>query len=164
MWTKVGNLVLPSGRLSISDSSFFLEYPFVVDLVPGTYSIEVWLGIVGGHELIERLRIVDPETRRPSRGESLGYVRVEFAQLGVCDRTAVESALSGLDEGGLNSFSAQLSLPGLTGFASFPDGTKMFLLKPGAGDLDSAIFELLAAHGRCGVEAVFVEPEARTPA
>lgn len=173
MWTQIGSLEIGSGRLSISDSSFFFDFPLIVDSPPGAYFVEAVEAQDSGHDLIERVRLVGPAGARepaagalsdhPSRGDHLGYVSVQFAQLGLCDRTQAEAAFASLDEDGLNTFTSQMSLSTLTGVARFPNGTAMFLVKPGFGDLDSAAFELLRDGQRCGVELVFVEPDARTP-
>ncbi len=112
MWSRLGTLDIRSGRLSISDSSFFFDFPLIVDLPPGEYVIEAVRAREGEHDLIERLRVVDRVAGDVARGEPLGFVTVQFAQLGLCDRTRAE-------------------------------------------------FELLRRGQRCGVELVFVEPDAR---
>ena len=160
-WTRVASLVVPSGRLSLSDSSFFLESPLVVEIRPGTYTVEVQSGSHDGVRIVERLRMTSADVGSISRGRLCGYVDLQFSQLGLCDRDAFEQALAGTDAQEWLAFTEQFAITSLTGVARLPSGEEMILVKPGFGDLDPAVYELVDG-GECrGIEAAFLAPEAR---
>lgn len=160
-WTRVASLVVTSGRLSLSDSSFFWESPLIVDVRPGTYAVEVQTGAHAGVSIAERLRLSLAGTRSLARGRLAGHVDLQFAQLGLCDRDTFEHAIAAADEEGWLAFTEQFAITSLTGIARLAESVEMVLVKPGFGDLDPAVYELVEGGACCGVEAAFLAPEAR---
>ena len=161
MWSRCGGISLPSGRLSISDSSFFHELALVADLEPGTYDILGMRGGPGADAIIQRIRAVRVGASGTRRGRLLGHVDLQFSQLALADRVAAECAYQSLSDEECDEFAALFSMDGLSKLISFKDGTPMLLVKPGEGDLDPAVFELCDHDGSVGVELVCIEPEAR---
>lgn len=154
-FSSVARLHLPSGHLSISDSSYFFDFPLIVDLAPRTYVVEVARTRVNGMEINERARVSDGLGVERT-GAVVGRVQIEFAQVGLCDRSTLESAFASSSDDEIARFTSQLSDAGSTGIAQFAGGATMILVKPGFCDRDFAVHELLRGTTRCGVEAVFI--------
>lgn len=99
-------LTVASGRLSISDASYFYDAPVILDFPRGTADIVVTAEVHAGHRHVVRVVLLasSPHPRRWTRGALLGKILVDFAQIGVGDRVAVTSAFDALGDAGMSRY------------------------------------------------------------
>jgi len=151
-WELIGQLEI-LGRISISDSSYFYDQPVIVPLDPGRYSVSVSYGIQAGHRYIARARVTTSEEEQLKTGNKVGFVGVDFGQIGICDRDSVETAFDILGDSRMPEYFAQLNIADLFGTVKLPKEIKMFIFRPGFGDGNYPIYEILGSEGRSrGVE------------
>lgn len=148
-------LTVASGRLSISDSSYFYDAPLVVDFPMGPAEVSVVTAMREDSRPVVGVRLVaaSPRPAATMRGGLLGKVLVDFAQIGVGDRVAVESAFDALGDAGMSRYFDQLQTEADVFWIELPSGVSLFAFRSGFGDGLYPVFELVDASGqRVGVE------------
>ena len=148
-------VVVASGKLSIADSSYFYDAPVVVDFPQGVADVGVTTEVHAGRRHVIKVLLTTPAGRGPGpmRGALLGKVLVDFAQISVGDRVAVESAFDALGETGMSLYFDQLQTEDDVFWIELPSGVSMFAFRSGFGDGLYPVFELIDDRGqRVGVE------------
>ena len=110
-WKPVGEVDIAS-RLSISDSSYFYDEPLIVPVASGRYRMSRYL-VESGHKHVAGIRAMTM-AGQVIRGNAIGRVPVDFGQVGLCDRDAVEHAFDKLGEARMSDYFEQLNTPDLT--------------------------------------------------
>lgn len=150
-WEIVGKLEV-GGRLSLSDASYFYDDPLVITLGADEYTISIRRLSSGDHEHVARIRIAS-SGESFSLGGEIGNVAVDFAQIGICDRNAIEVAFEALGDAGMLTFFEKLNVTDLVHTVQLPGSAKMFVVRPGFGDGTYPVLELLSVdRRRVGVE------------
>jgi hypothetical protein len=130
-WETVGTI--PIGRrISVSDTSYFYDEPVLVSVPTGEYRLMIRPGKSDGDKYISALRVARGSD--VSRGSRLGDVIVDFGQVGVCDRDAVERAFDVLGDAGMPAYYQQLQTTDLIRIVTLPDNVNMFAVRSGFGD------------------------------
>ena len=148
-------LTVASGRLSISDASYFYDAPVILDFPRGTADIVVTAEVHAGHRHVVRVVLLasSPHPRRWTRGALLGKVLVDFAQIGVGDRVAVASAFDALGDAGMSLYFEKLQTEDDVFWIELPSGVSMLAFRSGFGDGLYPVFDLVDDAGdRVGVE------------
>ncbi|HVV50846.1 MAG TPA: hypothetical protein VHO06_14365 [Polyangia bacterium] len=151
-WTLVGDIDIRR-CLSVSDTSYFYDEPIMLPMAAGTYTICVHNADVEGNRHVMAIKVTC-SSEGSNRGRRLGEVIVDFGQLGICDRDAVEKAFEVLGDLGMSTYFDQLqTATGLTGWIVLPGAVRMAMIRPGFGDGRYPVFELLDGTGNAvGVE------------
>lgn len=150
-WEMIGQIEI-RGRISISDSSYFYDQPVVIELESGKYSVSVSYAVSDGHKHIARARVATSEGLL-KLGNEIGVVGIDFGQIAICDRAAVEAAFDVLGDRGMPEYFVQLNITDLTGKVRLPGDVIMFIFRPGFGDGNYPVYELLGLNGeRSGLE------------
>jgi hypothetical protein len=156
-WKLIGKVDIRS-RLSISDSSYFYDDPLIIDMEAGNYLASVRYVLPEGHKHIAGVRVaaLGPAL---SRARWVGNVLVDFGQIGICDRDAVEASFNLLGDDGMSQYYNQLNTIALVDWVQLPGSTKMLILRPGFGDGSYPVYELLRPDGtRGGIEIDCLHP------
>jgi hypothetical protein len=152
-WETIGS-VLSGGRLSVSDTSYFYDEPVLLTVPPGEYSVMVRYGMSEGTKYVSSLRVA--RGKDVVRGSRLADVLVDFGQIGVCDRDAVEKAFGVLGDAGMQTYYEQLQTTDLVKTISLPNKVEMFIARPGFGDGLYAVYVLGASEQMpAGIEIDF---------
>lgn len=130
-WETIGS-VPSGGRLSVSDTSYFYDEPVILSVPPGEYSVMVRYGMSGGAKYVSSLRVA--RGKELVRGSRLNDVLVDFGQIGICDRDAVENAFDILGDAGMQTYYEQLQTTDLVKTISLPNKVDIFVARPGFGD------------------------------
>lgn len=130
-WETIGR-VSSSGRLCVSDTSYFYDEPVILSVPPGEYSVMVRYGMSDGARYVSSLRVARGNDL--VRGSRLDDVLVDFGQIGVCDRNAVETAFDVLGDGGMHTYYDQLQTTDLIKTVTLPNKVEMFIARPAFGD------------------------------
>lgn len=150
-WQWVDELVVSSGELSISDTSYFYDEPVLVRVQNGRYAVYVEIAERDGEPFVRSLRVCSEDGL--ARGQRIGGVLVDFGQIGVCDRGAVAAEFTQLEDAGMPIYYEKLNTTYLSGVVMLPHGTKMAVIRPGFGDGNYTVFSLVNASGELrGVE------------
>jgi hypothetical protein len=150
-WESLGKLDI-AGRLSISDTSYFYDEPIIVPVGNGTYEVSVQYGIENGSSYVELVRVA-AIGKQCSRSEAIGSLIIDFGQLGICDRDAVEHAFDALGDERMPEYFDQLNTSEPVGWISLPSGERMFIARPGFGDGAYPVYKLMTSDGiAAGIE------------
>ena len=165
-WKTVDVLDI-SSKLSLSDTSYFHDNPLIVDVPSGRYDVGVRVEsettAYGDNSFVTCIRVF-ASTQQVRRGKQLGYLSVDFAQIGVCDRTAIERELANLSDEQMHLYYDQLKTTDesettrMTGVVTLPGGGKMVWVLGGIGNGEYAVYEMRDATGVvAGVEVDLTE-------
>jgi hypothetical protein len=138
----------------VSDTSYFYDEPVLLSVPPGEYFVMIRYGTSEGAKYVSGLRVVrGPE---PIRGSRLDDVVVDFGQIGVGDRDAVEKAFDVLGDSGMQAYYGQLQTTDLVKTVKLPDNVEMFIARSGFGDGVYPVY-VLGASGQipAGIEIDF---------
>lgn len=143
----------------MSDTSYFYDEPVVLSVPAGEYSVMVRYGIREGTKYVSSLRVARGDGL--IRGTLLSRVLVDFGQIGVCDRDAVETAFDILGDAGMQNYYEQLQTTDLVKIISLPNNIEMFVAHSGFGDGHYPVYLLGATdHVPAGIEIDFeVSPQ-----
>jgi hypothetical protein len=130
-WETIGAISI-GDRLSVSDTSYFYDEPVLLSVAPGTYSVMVRYGSNEGTKYVRAMRVA--RGNNLVRGSRLDHVVVDFGQIGVCDRDAVEKAFDELGDAGMSTYYDQLQTSDLVKTVTLPDNAEMFIARSGFGD------------------------------
>ena len=115
-----------------SNTSYFYDEPVLLSVAPGHYSVTVRYGSTDGTKYVSAMRVArGSDLVRASR---LGDVVVDFGQIGVCDRAAVEKAFDVLGDAGMSTYHDQLQTTELVKAVALPNDAEMFIARSGFGD------------------------------
>ena len=131
------------GRLSVSDTSYFYDAPVLLPVQPGKYSVMVRYGTSEGVKYVSALRVARGDNL--VRGSRMGDVLVDFAQVGVCDRDAVEKAFDSLGDTGMRIYYDQLQTTDLVKTVTLPGNVEMIIARSGFGDGNYPVYLLGAS-------------------
>jgi len=149
-WECIGSIEI-RGRLSLSDTSYFYDDPVILDVDPGVYRINAVFGDFQGFRHLMAIRVINAED--VLLGGVVGNIGVDFGQIGICDRSAVEAAFDVLGDAGMGEYFDQLNTTELIGIVGLPLGVAMYIFRPGFGDGDYPVIELFDLNGkRSGVQ------------
>jgi hypothetical protein len=126
----------------------------LLSLQPGEYTVMVRYETDEGVRYVRGLRVARGENL--VRGARVGDLVVDFAQVGVCDRDAMEQAFDGLGDSGMHSYYDQLQTTDLATILVLPNDAKMFIVRSGCGDGNYRVY-LLGASSQlpAGIEIDF---------
>jgi len=130
-WETIGTVSI-GGRLSVSDTSYFYDEPVLLSVPAGRYSVMVRYGSNEGGKYISALRVARGDDF--VRGARLDDLLVDFGQIGVCDRDAVERAFDILGDAGMPTYYEQLQTTELVKTVNLPNDVEMFIARSGFGD------------------------------
>lgn len=150
-WSAVARLRIDSGRLSLTDTAYYFEDPLVVDVMPDEYEVAVRTGRDRGHAFVAGIRVLRGEAA--DRGGKIGSVEVEFGQIGICDRRAMDDVFDALGLDRVDEYNKLLDTLELATEIRVPGDVPMVIVRPQSGGGDYVVRELLTAQGlRCGIE------------
>jgi hypothetical protein len=152
-WFVFDTLIVPSGRLSFSDTSYFFDSFVVVAVPPGPYNVAILRSKRGS---IALLRVV--REAGCTRGRKVGRISVDFAQVGVCDRDSTESAFQARTNDEMRKFFDALVTDEF-GVIDLGD-IHMAFSRSGLGDGRYEVWELVDQEEHvCGAEIDFRTPK-----
>jgi hypothetical protein len=156
VWETVGTVPI-GGRLSVSDTSYFYDEPVLLSLLPGHYSVMIRYGSNDGAKYVSAMRVARGTDL--VRGSRLDDVVIDFGQVGVCDRDAVEKAFDVLGDAGMSNYHDQLQTNDLVKTVILPNKAEMFIVRSGFGDGLYPVY-LLGASDQipAGIEIDFEHP------
>ena len=120
------------GRLSVSDTSYFYDEPVLLSVLPGEYSVMIRYGTSEGAKYVSSLRVARGNDL--VRGSRLEDLVVDFGQIGVGDRDAIEKAFDALGDAGMQAYYVQLQTTELVKTVDLPNNAKMLVTRSGFGD------------------------------
>lgn len=148
-------LTVASGRLSVSDSSYFYDAPVVVDFPVGPAEVSIAAEVHGGHRHVLRV-LLTTRSLQPgptTRGAVLGKVVVDFAQICVGDRVAACAAFDALGDAGMSRYFDQLQTEEGVFWIELPSNVALLAFRSGFGDGLYPVIEVVdPTEARVGVE------------
>lgn len=156
----LAGIVRISSQLSVSDTSYFYDDPVLVNLPSGDYEVLVFCDEEDGKPYVQALKVVLGEAEA-IMSEVIGHLNIDFGQVGICDRIAVEKAFDRLGDAGMQNYYDQLEGEDLFHEIRLPEHVKMISVQSGFGDGRYAVCALRTKVGHIvGVEVDFTpEPE-----
>lgn len=156
-YTCIGQIEIVS-HISVSDTSYFYDEAIIVDVRPGQYQVDVAYSFPEGHQHVASVRVIRRECTEWHRGKKLGLLVVDFGQVGICDRDAVEKAFDGLGDTQMSRYYDQLNSTDLTLVVRLPGQIEMIVVRPGYGDGSYPIYGIVDGAGALvGVEISCIE-------
>ena len=150
-WESLGELEI-GGRLSISDTSYFYDEPIVVPVEKGKYEVSVQYGMENGSSHVELVRVA-AISMQCLRSEAIGSVQIDFGQIAICDRDAIELAFDALGDERMPEYFEKLNTTEPVGWINLPAGERMFFARPGFGDGVYPVYKLMTSDGiTAGIE------------
>jgi hypothetical protein len=150
-WKDVGKI--PIARLaSISDTSYFFDEALIIPLQRGDYLASVRTSQTHGGGRVIGVRLAG-FAGPLSRGRQMGTVLVDFGQIGICDRQAVQSGFASLGDEGMPRYYAQLNTTEPVTWVRLPSAVEMLVVRPASGDGVFPVWEIVGPGGlRAGFE------------
>jgi hypothetical protein len=160
-WLEFCDLVLSSGKLLIADAQFIpsLEDGVLVELPPGTYTLEARVMDYGSDKRIARLRALLPGSTVVLR-RLIDKTWTDTAQTGVCDYELFAAAWGAHEQSAWEVIEPVLTSGWTHGVAVLDQttGAVMPFVGSGFGDGEFPVFELQSDSQRVGVEIEFIKP------
>lgn len=145
-YTSIAQLSVDS-QISISDTSYFYDEAVIIEVPSGRYQVEVAYDFPEGHKHVAAMRVAPEKSTDLCRGPKLGSLIVDFGQVGICDRDAVEAAFEILGDEQMNKYYDQLDSTELTLIVRLPGQTEMIVVRPGFGDGSYPVYGIVDRSG-----------------
>ena len=152
-WVDVCKVPI-NGRLSISDSMYFFDYPVIVSLPHAIYSVSVRYQGDDAARIVAAVRVSQDHSVR--RAREIGQVMVDFARIAICDRDRAEAEFEKLGNDGMSVYFDALDSTEHAYLITLPQGTVIAITGTGPGDGEYPVYMLASNDSlAAGIEVVF---------
>ncbi len=156
-WLMVGDLGAPTGKLALADVQFlpYLEDRLVVEVEPGTYSVDIKLLAYGNAFCISRLRLIREGSSPFAPTDVLGTTWVDTGLSGICDAGELDAVISRDSDQAWYALVEAVQEVDLLKSSEF-SGVEVLVVAPGFGDGEYDVRELISGERRVGLEVEFL--------